>query len=478
MRYKILLCVLIPLSVTVSAQSITELSLSRCLEYSEENDRTLRNAALDVEYARARKSEAFTYYFPSVNVSAAGYHFMDPMLTVRLGDVLGPSGLAQEIAWYAEELGDILGVGTSYSLLHYGYFSSISVFQPVYAGGKIVSGNRLAELGIEAAILKEEAAKRDERVEVEKKYWSVVSLEEKQNVIDAGLKLTDTLYRDVLSAQKAGLAVGTDILLIEKEKSALAVRKKELEIGIRLSKMALLDLLGVRYHVVQGIDDDIPDIDDIRLTDTLGPLPDPWEYYVDPAEILAHVYEYELLDLSVRSHEIQKKIILSEALPQIGAGASYGYGRLLGNPQWNGAVYATLKIPVSDWGRTVHKLRQEDILKQKAVNDRDFLQEQLLLKIRKLWEDVILSWDRLEVAQEEVLVRELTVKQKYADYNAGLSTSSQLLESLLDLTVSRTALADARIACHTALMEYRQMHATSATVPPTKPIRSDGAISN
>ena len=52
--------------------------------------------------------------------------------------------------------------------------------QPVFVGGQIVNGNRLAQVGVEASQYKAEIVERDLLLQVEESYWLVVSLQEKR----------------------------------------------------------------------------------------------------------------------------------------------------------------------------------------------------------------------------------------------------------------------------------------------------------
>ena len=75
-------------------------------------------------------------------------------------------------------------------LMKHGFSASVVASQPVYAGGRIVNGNRLASLGEEAAVLQAEIRMRDVLEEVESTYYLVVGLKEKEATVEAAtLKL-------------------------------------------------------------------------------------------------------------------------------------------------------------------------------------------------------------------------------------------------------------------------------------------------
>ncbi|MBQ9723464.1 MAG: TolC family protein, partial [Bacteroidales bacterium] len=173
MKNKIMTIVLLlGATITTYAQTPVRLSLDECLEAGGENASMVRNSILDLEYAKAQKSEAFTYYFPTVNASALGFHLSKPLVTIDAGDLLGGSDMANNLLWQFETFAQMNGMNTSYSFIRNGFSAGLSLIQPVYAGGKIVNSNRLALLGVQAAELKQSTASRDNNLEIEQKYWT------------------------------------------------------------------------------------------------------------------------------------------------------------------------------------------------------------------------------------------------------------------------------------------------------------------
>ena len=57
-----------------------------------------------------------------------------------------------------------------------GFNATLTFMQPLYAGGRITTGNKLAKAGIKAAELKHEVNLREKREEIEKSYWEIVAL--------------------------------------------------------------------------------------------------------------------------------------------------------------------------------------------------------------------------------------------------------------------------------------------------------------
>ena len=219
--------------------------------------------------------------------------------------------------------------------------------------------------------------------------------------------------------------------------------------------MNLFNSIGMEYNPYSTIrNDSVPYIDDIVLSDRLTDLKAPDAYYRPEEEVAASQAESQLLDLSVRAQKLEKKMTVGETMPQIGVGASYGYGNFIDKGQMNGAVFASVQIPLSDWGKTARKIQRYDYQIQKAENERDFLNAQLILQVRQLWLDLTASWEQLTVSRESVETARSSVRQLEAYYRAGMSPLSDLLQAQSQLQQCADEYVDQCIAYRTALQAY------------------------
>lgn len=432
-----------------------EISLEQCQQMALENNPYVLNSDLDIWAAQAQKREAVAEYFPKVSINALAFYAFDPLLEIGVKDIFGDNDFSNNLNNTFNNMAAQYGFDPVYSTLKQGVTATVSAVQPIFAGGRIVNGNKLAALGIEAARLKREVQLRTTSEDIEKGYWQVVSLEEKMRTLDQMESLVDTLYKDVNAAVAAGLATENDLLQVRLQKNKVRSGKIQVKNGIRLAKMNLFNSIGLQYNPYSTIQkDSIPYIDDIRLTDRLEDLEAPDAYYRPEEEIAARQAETRLLDLSVRSKKLEKKMTVGETLPQIGVGASYGYGNIIDKGQMNGAVFATVQIPLSDWGKTARKIQRYDYQIQKAENERDYLNAQIILQIRQLWLDLTASWEQLMVSQESVETARVSVDQLEAQYKAGMSPLSELLQAQTQLQESSNEYIDQCIAYRTALQAY------------------------
>lgn len=420
------------------------LSLNDCVEMASDGNVAVRNSHLDYLSAKTQKREAFTTYFPTVNATAMGFQALNPLVRIGLNDLLGSSDAANNLKYYLDTEAAMSGFSTTYKTLSNAYGAGLTLSQPVFAGGRIINGNRLASLGIEAAGLQENITRKEVSVEVESKYWRVISLEEKLLVIDRAISLTDSLLKDAGSALSAGLVTDDASDRVWTKKQELRAQQVRLKGGIVLARMDLCEAVGI--PVSEAIS--------LRLSDRLPVVSDPQAYWKDPAEAVAQMDESRLLEMTVKQKQLEKKIAMGEALPQVGVSASYGYGHIIGSPQMNGMVYATVKIPLSDWSKAAQKMRRLEYQKEKAENDRDHYGAMLELKLRQLWIEVEACWEEYALKQENVTVARKAADRSEADLTAGLVTSNDVMEKQLALSTALCEEIDARIAFRNALCVY------------------------
>lgn len=439
MKRIVVISAFILVSAFMRAQTL--LSLEDCRVMALQHNHKVRNSSLDMLAASARKQEALAEYFPKVFVSSYGFMAMDPMVEIGVSDIFGNNGFSDNLQAAVDYLGTRYGFPSVFSTLKSGFSASVTAMQPLYAGGRIVTGNSLAALGSTASQIQDELTVREVIEDVDKDYWTVVSLSEKMAALEESEAFMESLAKDVAATVAAGLALDTDLMQVELKRNELKRMRLSLAGGIKLAKINLCNTIGQSYA------------DDIVLTESLEDLNSPQEYYVPEEEMVAGLSEIQLLEISVQQKKLEKRMALGEALPQIAVGASYGYSRLV-NDRFNGIVFGMVRIPLSDWGKVSRKVKRIDYAMQKAQNDRNYLGGQLLLQVRKLWIDLNVAWEDVILASGGVELARKNVEMMSDKYASGLVPMSDLLQARTQLRIQQNACIDARIAYSSALLSY------------------------
>ena len=455
---KTVLAALAALTCIAAPAQELKLTLEECREMALQNNSSAVGAALDLEAARYQKQEAFAEYFPRVSAMGFGFWAFDPLLEIGVKDIFGNNDFSNNLQGLIDSYAPMYGLPTSYTTLSRGYLAGVSVMQPIFAGGRIVNGNRLAALGVEAAGLQQEVQRRSTSDEIEGYWWQVVSLQEKRELLAGSKEFVDTLFRDVTAAYEAGLVTEDELLQVKLARNELLSNEVQLDNGLKLAKMNLLNSIGQGYTVISAnASEERPYIDSIVLADEEG-LPGPPEaYYVDEESIAASMEETRLLELQVEAAELQKKMALGEALPQLAVGATYGYYDFTGKGDFNGLAFATVQIPISDWGKTSAKMKRLQTQVDKAASQRDYLQSQIILGVRQSWVELNSAWSQYQLALDSEAAAEASFGRVERNYEAGMVTIAELLQSQTSLRQASDKRADALNSYRQALRKWLEL---------------------
>lgn len=444
--YRTRTIIAILLTATGLALSAQPLSLDSCKALALRNNLTLKNAALDVAAAQEVKKQAFTKYFPNVSAIAGGYYAAKPLFEYSIDNIENASA-RQFLHNLYYEYGAAMGLPDRISLCENGLMVGATVVQPVYMGGQIVNGNKLAKVGIEAAELKEQLTEDQVLQQVEEYYWLIVSLEEKMKTLQQAKTFLDTLERDVTTAAEAGLVSKNDILKVKLKKKEIESNQVKVENGIRLSNQALCQLIGLEMQSI------------LTLTDTLGDfsaMPN-WGPVDNQSAVLGRK-EKQLLDLQVDAEKLKKKMALGETLPHLTVGGTASYGNLIFDHfTANALAFATLQVPLTGWWEASHKLKQQDILIQKAENERADFTQKMYLETMQAWNNVDDAYNQYQLAGLALQDAEANLRDVKADYDAGLVPVSELLEAQTLLLQAQNQRTDALIDLKIKAEHYKAL---------------------
>ena len=445
MKNKIITLFFVLFAIPIMAQEPLNLSVQNCIEMALENNIELKNSQLEIDKARATKKEVQTMYYPTVSAQALAFDALNPLISFGIDDI-DNAQLRQILYSLYAEYGANLGLEKEYSFVQNGVVLNAMVTEPIYAGGRIRNGNKLAKLGIDAAETQTKMKEDEVRLQTETLYWQIVSLQEKVATLDQLDRLLDTLDKDLSGAIEAGLAMPTDQYKLRVKQNESQLNRKKLNDGVTLLKMALAQYIGADWQTM-------------TLTDTLGLETEPSAYYQVATDAVAARNESHLLDLSLQAESLKKKMTLGEALPSLLIGGSASYHTIYEHPKPNALVFAMLQVPITDWHKTSFKLKKHDLDAQKAENTRRDLTEKMELQTNQAWFNLEQSWLRISMAQTALSDAEANLKITEDYYEAGLVALSDVLEAQTLLKKSRDELTDSRVEYRVNLVKYKQLTA-------------------
>ena len=448
-KTRILIAILLTAAgLAVSAQRFPldscMLSLDSCKALALHNNLEIKNAALDVEAAQEVKKQAFTKYFPSVSVIAGGYYAANPLFEYGIDDIENANA-RQWLHNLYYEYGAAIGLPDRISLCENGVMAGATVVQPVYMGGQIVNGNKLAKVGVEAAELQGQLTEDRILQQVEEYYWLIISLQEKKKTLQQALTFLDTLRRDVTTAAEAGLVSTNDVLKVKLKWTEIYNNREKLQNGIRLATLALGQTIGQDTGI-------------LILTDTIGEISEWQARWTDPGAAVMGRKEAQLLDIQVDAEELKKKMALGETLPHLTIGGTASYGNLVfDHYSANALAFATLQVPLTGWWEASHKLKQHDILVQKAKNERADLMRKMYLETLQASNNVDEAYNQYKLMELALQDAEANLHDVKADYDAGLVPVSDLLEAQTLLLQAQNQRTDALIDLKIKAEHYKKL---------------------
>ena len=411
------------------------LTLDSCKALARRNNPAVVNAWLDVRAAQEVKKQARTKYFPQVSAMAGVYDAAKPLIEYGIDDIDNATA-RQWLHNLYFEYGAAMGLPDRLSLCENGVMVGATAVQPVFMGGQIVIGNELADVGVAAAIRKNQLAVNQVLQQVEETYWQIVSLAEKRNTLQQAITFLDTLHRDVNAAADAGLVTRNDILKVTLKQNEMRSNMLKVENGITLSSMLLCQMIGLDYNENLTPADTVPE--EIPTYDT-----------VTDVEIANAVYgrtEKALLDLQVYAEKLKKEMAIGASSPHVLVGASASYGNLVfDRSAANALVFATLQVPLTGWWETAHKIKQQNYAIQKAEIERDDLTEKMMLETRQAWCNIREARNQVELAETTVRDAQANLQTVRTNFDAGLVPVSELLEAQTLLLQARNQRTDALI---------------------------------
>jgi len=402
-----------------SAQQKTTrvLTVDSCKTLAIQYNKKIKDAQYEIDAASEVKKNAFTNYFPKVSGMGLAMKAADglikgstPAMNLPVYDG-NPANLAT-----ATQFAYVPSINLN--LLDYMNTASLSATQPVFAGGRIYYGNKLAKLGYDVSLQKKQLTADEVLVKTENIYWNTVALQEKLKTVESYEKMLQQLLNDVTVAVKAGLTQRSDMLKVQLKLNELQVNKLKLEDGISLSKQALCQHIGIPFDKNMSLG-----------TAAEAPGEFPQSMLTDNSSAVSNRVEYRLLNKSVEAEKLQRNMTRGEYLPQVAIGGTGFVYDAMDNVSKNAMAFVTVSVPISDWWGGSHKLKEHKIKIEQAQNKLQETSELLTLQIEQAKNELNETYFQIKTAGISVDQSSVNLKVVSDNYKAGVSTMSDLLEA-------------------------------------------------
>ena len=416
-----MLCLSVGCGVQLMALAQRTYTLDECVQEALANNALVKNAENSLSAARYAREQAFTNYFPSLSASGGGFMANKGTLPMSLGP------------------------GMEMSLMKNGVVGGVSAALPLFTGGQIVNGNRLAKVGVEVSKLQKRQSENEVVLTAENYYWKVVVMKEKLRTIAAIEEQLASLLKDVQASVDAGLTTRNDLLRVRLQQNEMKSSRVEVENGLRHFRRALAQYIG---HPGDSVDVAF------AVGDTLPLRPD--ALYAAPEASLRQTSEYGLLQENLRASRLRYNVSLGKNLPTIAIGGGYMYHNLMDRDHsfWMG--FATVSVPLSGWWGGSRDMKKQKMEVRTAENNLVNQSELLTLRMLRSWDEVNDAYKQVEIALESIGQAKENLRLNTDYYAAGTSTMSDLLDAQALYRQSRDKYVESLAQYEVKKREYLQ----------------------
>ena len=432
------------LSTGISAWAQEALTLEACRDLAVRNNKELQISAEKIRVANEEKKAARTKYFPQISANGA-YLWNQKDLNLldmgKLNSMLASSlGGLTELPAIQQAMG---AVGEAQHLdIQNIWVGNVSLVQPVFMGGKIVTYNQITNYAKELAKLMNAQQLQDLLYKTDETYWQVVQLVNKKKLVDAYVDLLRKTNEDVSALIEEGVATQADGLSVKVKLNEAEMAQTQVDNGLALSRMLLAQICG------------LPMDEPLRLADEAlddFPLPAEDEVAVDVNEAFLNRNELQALDLASKIYKKKERIVLADLLPSVAFSANY----LVTNPSvFNGFkndfggmfnVGVIVRVPITAWWEGSYKrnaARAETRIKQLEWEDA---REKIELQVNQSVYKVNEAGKKLAASTRNMESAEENLRCANVGFEEGVIPTLNLMEAQTAWMSARSALIDAQI---------------------------------
>lgn len=421
------LTILLSLCVCLSVNALN-LSLKECREMALKTDEAMTIAQNRITQGDLDKGIAKTAYFPKFDL-AGGAFYLAPDASM---------GSAMEM--------QMRGV----------YMAGISLTQPIYTGGKIITGNKLAQIGKEVSEIQLQSTKMDIIAEAEKSYWMYVAVLSKIDMINSYMVQLDSIYSYTKTAYEVGLTTELNVNRVESRRSELQYRLRQAKSGADICRMALCRIIGV--------DENEP----ITPTENLDLLSNPDYQFLG----VENRPEVQLLMKNIDAKKLDVKMTLSDYLPTIGMqigwnafgnmkmisytplpdGTLYPYSQSINYRGFVGAI--SVSVPIFHWGEGTKKVKKAKIEVENAELSLERNKKLMELQAHQTYNNYVDGFELIKTATKALDEAQSNLTAITEQYQYGLMTMTDLLEAQAQWQTSYSNLIEAKTQYKINEVEY------------------------
>ena len=456
MKRLVIVTALLVVSAYAVAQEQT-LTLDECRDLAIKNNKELQISGAKVDVGANNQKAAFTKYFPQL--SAEGMYMRNSKdlnlldmdaISSSVGSSLGSLSQLPAVSEVMQNVNDIQHIDIKNI-----WVGGVSLVQPVFMGGKIVTYNQITQYAKDLAKSMNNQQLQDVIYKTDETYWQVISLVNKKKLADAYVDLLRKTDHDISAMIAEGVATEADGLSVKVKLNEAETAQTKVDNGLALSKMLLAQICGLPLDKPMTLADENMNNFPSKSADT--------EINADVNEVFNNRNELKSLDLATKIYKKKERIVLAEMLPNLALTANY----LISNPNlYNGYkkdfsgmfnVGLVLQVPLSGWWEGTYKRNaaraETNIAQLQLMDAREKIELQVnqsVYKVNEANKRLIASNKNMENAEEnlrhanlgfeEGVIPALNLMQAQT---AWMSAKSSLIDAQIDVKLTNVYLTKA-----------------------------------
>ncbi len=447
LKYKAVIIVMALLALTgniINAQG--KLTIEECREKAVDYNKELKKANLQKEEAVASQKAARTAYLPSLKAEANAMH-ISGLDDISTPGYFLPTAESEEAAQMGQFSGisDVWSPGMTIEMNNLNVvYGGLSLSQPVYTGGKIATSNKMADVGVDMAALSYDL-KYSEIIELnDQAFWNVAMVEANINLAEKYIEmLTET--EDMMTAMyDVGLQPASEKLKVTVQKNEAELQLMMAKNGLKIAKMNLNQILG--NDLEKEINITYDSIDNIQLITMTNGIQ------------MANENRDELLLLkkNIEMSALDKKMVVSDYLPQLGVGIQYQgtyVSDFAEDVEFSPIVAAQLSVPIFQWGQKNKKKRAAQFKIKQNEMELSHSTDLIHLQVQNTKVKVEEAYEAILIAEKNIVEAQESLDETKSSFEVGLNSTT-------DLLIAQTNWLKARLQRIQAVAKYKTLETT------------------
>ena len=376
-------------------------SLQEAVDHALKNNTSIRNADLDIEYARKEVWATTAIGFPQVN---AAYDYQHLPGTLPALSFPNPEGGFQQIT---------LGVRNSATY-------NVMVSQLVFSGEYIV-GLQASRTFLELSSNAKERSEMDVKESVHLSYYTVLVLERGKSILDSSLNNINSILEETKIMLETGFLDEMDYEQLQVTRNGLVNSVRAMERQIQLARMLFSIQLGLSRE------------DEVILTETIE--------NVMAGVIMERIFlaefdpekniDYRLLNTQERISELTISRERTMYLPTVSAFYLYQDKTRKADFDitFNHIIGVNVNVPIFSGGMRNARVKQAQIELEKLRNTKEQTRENLEMSGEQTRADYKTAYDKFLLERENVALAKTVLERTEFKYKQGVSTSMELTQA-------------------------------------------------